>query len=200
LDSEEKDMRFLLCILLLAVRSGQASETSKGWSDWLSEGRALIHTGNYSATTHAFREALAITARSAIDDRQLIVLHDALAGAYAEAGQFAEAEAEYRRALALVENAEGQGWHNYAFVLAQMSILPTHTGNRDEVIGLLRQAIEVNARIGSAENIAVVLEQSRSAPLRSGALPRGRRTAAGINSSIGDSVGQRTSVSGCVTE
>ena len=34
---EEKEMRFVVCILLLAVRSGQASETSKGWSDWLSE-------------------------------------------------------------------------------------------------------------------------------------------------------------------
>jgi hypothetical protein len=47
LDSEEKDMRFVLCILLLVVRSGQASETSKGWSDWLSEGQSLSHKGNW---------------------------------------------------------------------------------------------------------------------------------------------------------
>ena len=71
-------MRFVLCILLLVVRSGQANETSKGWSDWLSEGQSLSHTGNYSAAAQAFREALAIPARSAIDDWPLVVLHDAL--------------------------------------------------------------------------------------------------------------------------
>jgi tetratricopeptide (TPR) repeat protein len=112
LDSRRETLRFVLCILLLVVRGGQASETSKGWSAWLSEGQALSDTGSYSAAAHAFREALAIAARSTIDDRHLVILHDALAGAYAEAGQFAQAEAEYRRALALVEKAEGQGSPN----------------------------------------------------------------------------------------
>jgi hypothetical protein len=35
----------------------------------------------------------------------LTELHDALAGVYAEAGQFAESKVEYQCALALVENA-----------------------------------------------------------------------------------------------
>jgi tetratricopeptide (TPR) repeat protein len=152
-------MRFALCIFLLVVRSGQAGETSKGWSDWLSEGQSLSQTGNYSAAAHAFREALAIATRSAaIDNRQLVILHDALAGAYAEGGQFAEAEAEYRRSLALVEKTEGKGSLNYAFLLAQMAILPTQAGDREEAIALLRQTIAVNARIGSTENIAFVRE------------------------------------------
>jgi len=51
-------MRFVLCILLLAVRSSQAGETSKGWRAWLSEGQALRDTGSYSAAAHAFREAV----------------------------------------------------------------------------------------------------------------------------------------------
>ena len=151
-------MRFVLCILLPAVRSGQASETPKGWSDWLSEGQSLNHSGSYSTAAHAFREALAIAARSAVDDEQMVVLHNALAGAYAQAGRFAEAEAEYRCALALVEKAEGQGSRNYAFLLAEMAILPTQTGNRDEVIALLRQAITVNERTGSIKNINVIRE------------------------------------------
>ncbi len=151
-------MRFVLCILLLAVQSGHASEKSKGWSDWLSEGRALSYTGSYPTAAHAFREALAIAAPSMIEDRKLAVIHDALAGAYAQTGQFAEAEAEYRRALNLVEKAEGQGSRNYVLLLAKMAILPTQTGDRDEVVALLRQAIAVNTRIGFAENITVVRE------------------------------------------
>jgi tetratricopeptide (TPR) repeat protein len=157
LDWEEK-MRFVLCILLLVVRSGQASETSKGWSAWLSEGKALRNTGNYSAAAHAFREALASAAHSNIDERQLVVLHDALAGAYAEAGQFAEAEGEYGRALAMVKKAEGQDSLHYAVLLGDITILPTQTGNREEAIALLRRAIAVNARIGPAADITVARE------------------------------------------
>ncbi len=151
-------MRFVLCILLLAVRSGQASETSKGWSDWLSEGQSLSHKGNYSAATHAFREALAIAERCQIDDRRLVELHYALAVAYVDAGQFAESESEYRRALALVGKVEGQASLNYAVLLADMAILPMQTGNREEVIALLRQALAANAQIGSIKNITVIRE------------------------------------------
>ena len=39
-----------------------------------------------------------------------------------------------------------------------MAILPAQTGNREEVISLLRQAIGVNTRMGSAENISVIRE------------------------------------------
>jgi hypothetical protein len=77
-------MRLVLCILLLAVRS-QAIDTQKGWSDWLSEGQAFRDAGNYSAAARAFREALTIAERSNVSDRELVVLEDALAGAYAEA-------------------------------------------------------------------------------------------------------------------
>jgi cytochrome c-type biogenesis protein CcmH/NrfG len=51
-------MRFLLCIILLAVRSGQASDAPQSWSDWLSEGKALLSMGHYSAAAQAFRRAL----------------------------------------------------------------------------------------------------------------------------------------------
>jgi tetratricopeptide (TPR) repeat protein len=151
-------MRFVWCFLLLVIRIGQASETLPGWSAWLFEGQSFSHQGNYSAAAHAFREALAIAAHSAIDDWQLVVLHDALAGAYAEVGQFPAAEGEYRRALALVEKDEGQGSRHYALLLGQMAILPTQTGNRAEVIALLRQAIAVNAAMDPPENLALLRE------------------------------------------
>ena len=151
-------MRFVLLVLFLAARSCQASETPKGWSDWLAEGQSLSHKGNYSAAAHAFREALAIAERFEIDDRRLVEVHYALAVAYAEAGQFADSESEYRRALALVGKVEGQASLNYAVLLAQMAILPTQTGNRDEVIALLRQALAVNARMGSIRNIYAIRE------------------------------------------
>jgi len=51
-------MRFVLWILLLAVRSGQASETSKGWSDWLSEGKALRAADTFVILVSSQKHAL----------------------------------------------------------------------------------------------------------------------------------------------
>ncbi len=120
-------MRFVLCILLLAAWSSPASEPSKGWSAWLSEGQALRDAGDYSAAAHAFLEALTIAERSSVSDPQLIALDDALAETYAEAGQFAESEAAYRCALSLVEKNEGQASLDYAVLLASMAVLPMQT-------------------------------------------------------------------------
>jgi tetratricopeptide (TPR) repeat protein len=148
-------MGLVLFILLLAVRS-QAIDTQKGWSDWLSEGQAFRDAGDYSAAAHAFREALTIAERSSAGDRVLVVLEDALAGTYAEAGKFAASEAEYRRALALVEKNEGQASLDYAVLLASMAVLPMQTVVSEEQIRLLRNAIAMNAREGSAQKLAIV--------------------------------------------
>jgi tetratricopeptide (TPR) repeat protein len=146
----------LSIILMLASLSGLASGGQKGWSEWLAEGQALRSAGDYSAAAKAFRESLAMAQHSEVDDRQLVVLHDALAGTYADAGQFASAEREYRRALALVEEAEGRDSLHYAVLLASMAVLPTQGGDSEDVIRVLRKAITESAHNGSRQNLAVV--------------------------------------------
>jgi tetratricopeptide (TPR) repeat protein len=149
-------MRLVLCFILLAVWSGQANDTSKEWSDLLSEGESLHKTGNYSAAAHDFRKALAIAERCTINDHQLAELHNDLGADYAEAGQFAESEGEYRRALALLEKTEGQASLNYAVVVASIAVLPTQTSAPESVIALLRRALAVNARSGDIGNLTLV--------------------------------------------
>ncbi len=148
-------MRSVLFIFLLAVPS-QAIDAPKSWSDWLSEGEAFRAAGNYSAAVRAFRSALTIAERSNVTDAQLIALDDALAETYAEAGQFAESEAAYRRALGLVEKNEGQASLDYAVLLSSMAVLPTQAPLPEEQIRLLRNAIAMNARIGSVQKLAIV--------------------------------------------
>jgi tetratricopeptide (TPR) repeat protein len=144
-----------LFIFLLAVPS-QAIDPQNGWSDWLSEGQRFRAAGNYSAAALAFSKALTIAARANVGDAQLIALDDALAETYAEAGQFAESEAAYRRALTLVEKNEGQTSLDYAVPLASMAILPTQSVVSEEQIELLRNAIGVRARDQSAHKLAIV--------------------------------------------
>ena len=148
-------MRSVLFIFLLAVPS-QAIDAQKGWSDWLSEGQAFRAAGDYSGAALAFRGALTIAERSNVNDAQLIALDDDLAETYAEAGQFAESEAAYRRALGLVEKNEGQASLDYAVLLSSMAVLPTQAPVREEQIQFLRSAIERNAREGSAQKLAIV--------------------------------------------
>jgi tetratricopeptide (TPR) repeat protein len=151
-----KNMRLLFGIFLLAVRSGQASDTQKRWSDWFSEGQSFRNTGNYSAAAHAFREALAVAERSAIDDRRLVELHDALAGSYADAGQFAESAHQYRNALDLVAKVEGGQSLDYAVLLGELTLLPAGGGESQETVALLRSAILNHRLDGSPKNLSSV--------------------------------------------
>jgi tetratricopeptide (TPR) repeat protein len=149
-------VRFVLCVILLAARSGQAGEAAKAWRDWVSEGKSLRANGNYTAAAQAFRQALISAGRSGVDDRQLIGLYHALGSAYADAGQFAESEHEYRRALSLLEKTQGRQSLDYAMVVATMAALPTQTENREDVIAVLREAIADNRQTGPAQDLAIV--------------------------------------------
>jgi tetratricopeptide (TPR) repeat protein len=149
-------MRLLLCFILLAMRTAQANDAPNAWNDLFSTGKSLVTAGNYLAAAHTLREALTIAERSSANERQLAELHHVLAGDYAALGRFAESEGEYRRALALFEKTEGRTSLNYAVVLASMAVLPRQTSAPEPVIALLREALEVNARSGAIENLALV--------------------------------------------
>jgi tetratricopeptide (TPR) repeat protein len=75
----------------------------KAWSEWVTEGKALIGAGNYAAAAQAFRRASVLAEAANAGKQKLVEIYDALASAYAEAGQYAESEHEYRRALALAK-------------------------------------------------------------------------------------------------
>jgi tetratricopeptide (TPR) repeat protein len=149
-------MRLFFCIFYLAVGSGQAIEGPKVWSDWLSEGKALGNSGNYSAAAQALSEALTIAERSTIEYGKLVEIHDALAGVYAEDGRYTESEAEYRRVLDLVEKTEGQASLSYAVELASMAVLPTMTGDLKPVILLLRDALSIYDKGSSVDSLTII--------------------------------------------
>lgn len=143
-------MKALLCITLLTLCSAAPNNAPKAWSEWVSEGKALTRAGNYAAAAQAFRGALAVAEGANAGDRKLVEIYDALASAHAGAGQYAESEHQYRRALALAEKTEGRESLDYALLAAGMAALPTQIGNRDPIIEMLRKAIAINRRTGSA--------------------------------------------------
>lgn len=149
-------MKALLCITLLTLCSAAANNALEAWSEPVSEGKALTRAGNYAAAAQAFRRALAVAEAANAGDRKLVEIYDALASAYAEAGQYTESEHQYRRALALAEKIEGRQSLDYALLVAGMAVLPTQIGNREPTIDMLREAIAINRRTGSARELAIV--------------------------------------------
>jgi tetratricopeptide (TPR) repeat protein len=151
-------MKLILCFLLLLTELSATSETPKSWTEWVSEGSALHSAGNNSAAALAFRKALTTAEGSQISDRQLVGIYDDLASVYADVGQFLESEHAYRRGLAIVEKSEGRHSLDYALLLAGISMLPTYTGNLNETITVLREAIARHSQSASARDLAVVRE------------------------------------------
>jgi tetratricopeptide (TPR) repeat protein len=147
---------FVICLVPFVAWTLEAGESAAGWTNLLSEGKALTWAGNYSAAAQAFRQALTAAEGANAGERSLVEIHDALASVYAEAGRYAESEHEYRRALALTEKSQGRRSLDYALLVASMAMLPTQMGNREAVAPLLGEAIIANRESGRNRELAIV--------------------------------------------
>ncbi len=110
---------------------------------------ALMDASQINEACTDFRNALREALHSDIKPEELLRVQNSLGTAYALAGQFAEAETEFHRTLALEGKIYGFGSYDYALTLAGLDLLPTHTGDRDDAIQLVKSAI---ARFDSGTN------------------------------------------------
>ena len=149
-------MNTLMCMVMLVFSRVDASDTPKPWGEWLFEGRALMALGKYSLAAQALRQALLDAEHSNAGTRTLLGVYGDLASAYADAGEYAESEREYRRALSIAEKTEGRQSMDYALLAANLAVLPTQYENREFFIVALREAIISNARTGSAQELGVL--------------------------------------------
>ena len=147
---------FAICLVSFVAWTMEARESAPGWTNLVSEGKALTLTGNYSAAAQAFRQALTAAEGANAGERSLVEIHDALASVYAEAGRYAESEHEYRRALALTEKSQGRLSLDYALLTASMAVLPTQMGNREAVGPLMGEAIIANRESGRNRELAII--------------------------------------------
>jgi tetratricopeptide (TPR) repeat protein len=153
-----KSLKFALCTVLFITSNVEAVDAPKGWNDWMSEGENLRSAGKYLAAVPAFQRALAIAEASERTDTKLIQALDSLAAAYAEAGQVANAEGEYRRALASLEAVQQQKSLVYAVLLASLASISDEIGNSEETIAELRRAISVYGQVSGSTNLFTVRE------------------------------------------
>jgi tetratricopeptide (TPR) repeat protein len=143
---------FFLLILGLSIAYAQSHE----WTDWVSKGKMLNEAANYPEAAKAFRQALATASSSNVSDMQLAGIMSALAGAYADLGQYSDAEHEWRRAMVIVERVQGPSSLAYSLLLGSVSELPTQVGKRNDVIAVLRNSLIANRQTGSTRDLALI--------------------------------------------
>jgi len=134
---------------------GGANKSASTWEDWQKEGDRLLSAGRYPEALAAFRHALALTANAHVAQQDLLTLHVSFASAFCDDGQFTQAEYEFRQALKLEEVANGRHSLEYALLFANISLLPTRTGSREEGIQVLRTAIERGAQTDNSQRLAI---------------------------------------------
>jgi tetratricopeptide (TPR) repeat protein len=152
-------MRVLSLIAVSVIVHSAAGQSVKSWDEWLAKGNAARDAGNYATAIQAFQSASAAAETAEIDAAHRLVIYDSLASACADAGQYAEAAAEYRKELPFVERLAGRHSISYAVVLGSVSTLPLEIGDREEAIAVLREAVTKNRQTGTPRELAVVRNQ-----------------------------------------
>ena len=149
-------MKLIICFTLLGFKMVFGSVPDGNWSDWVEKGTALTKAGDHRRAVEAYQKALAQARVSALDALPLARIMSSLAGAYADAGEYAGAEFEWRQALTVVKKAEGADSLDYALLAATVGILPTQISARDSVVVVLRRALTIYEGTASAGDLAIV--------------------------------------------
>ena len=125
----------------------------------MSEGADLRSAGKYLAALPAFQHALDIAEGSATSDPgRFIQTLDSLAAVFVEAGQVANAEREYRRALAFLEAAQQEHSLAYAELLASLASISDDVGNEEKTLTTLRKAIALYGRGSPSRSVFTLRE------------------------------------------
>jgi tetratricopeptide (TPR) repeat protein len=133
--------KLAIYLLLFVTPCLQASGIAKDWRECMSEGAAQSKAGKYSEAVLSFESALRIAGGFQSGGRRLLYTIDALASAYAAAGQFTESAYQYRRGLALLEKSGGRDSVDYALLLGSLAATEPESLDTNAAIPTLQRAI-----------------------------------------------------------
>jgi tetratricopeptide (TPR) repeat protein len=141
-------------IVTFSVASA-STPSPKEWDYWQLQGNHLLSVGDYSAAMQAFRNALNAAEHSHRSDSVLAIIHSDFAVIFAEVGQFSQSDHELSLIKAIVKKVRGTRSLAYALLCARQAVLPTYSGDKTEVIKILRNAILAEAGTATAKDLAV---------------------------------------------
>ncbi|MBV8818459.1 MAG: tetratricopeptide repeat protein, partial [Acidobacteriaceae bacterium] len=147
--------------MLLAYLPVLAGE--QGWDDLMKQGFVFFRSGEFQNAIEKFRAAEQLTeVPGASLDRRAYSLNG-IAMVYDELGRFTDAEKNYRRALASMEQFKGREDTVYASMLANLGGSFSTQGRLKEGEQMLREAIAIHQRLPSSQGLGLAMAENRLA-------------------------------------
>ena len=131
-------MYLLLVYLSLAAAGSAASDE---WQLRMAEGQRLRYAGRHADAAESFRQAVRLIERSSPGSVRLAAALNSLALEYDTLARYPDAEANYRRALSILEHSAAKDNTDYALTLANLGGLYASTGKVARGERMLAEAI-----------------------------------------------------------
>jgi tetratricopeptide (TPR) repeat protein len=112
-----------VCAIGVLVASGALLAQDDEWRRLMERGQALERDADYSQAAASYRDAVKLAEPFGSSDRRLMISLNSLGLAYEELGRFPDAERYFRRALAMLDESDGNNKPDRALLLTSLALL-----------------------------------------------------------------------------
>jgi tetratricopeptide (TPR) repeat protein len=148
-----------VCAIGVFLASG-ALFAQDEWTRLMERGQAFERDANYAEAAASYRDAVRIA-----QGHQLMVALNSLGLAYEEMGRFPDAERNFRRALAMLEETGENNKPDHALLLTNLALLYRESGQTIQSEALLRQVIAIETDAFPSDDACLTLARAALAEL-----------------------------------
>lgn len=142
----------LFCAWCASIVAAATQPQAIQWNHLVDQAEAQARAGDYEGALQHYRDALHVAETFGPRDLRLPSSLDYLGNVYSGLGRWQESEAQYRRALAMIEALNGRETVNYAMVLLDLAITYGNSGRLDLAGPTISEALPVLARLLPAKD------------------------------------------------
>ena len=159
--------KHVLVVLTAVVAVAAAVAQTDEWRLRMDEGAAAELAGDYARGIASYKAADELAERFNRGDKRRVAASNALANMYDALGQFADAEAQYRRALKAAAESAGKASPEYALVLGNIGTVYVETGQPASGEKLMREALAIYAACDPPDQLRIAIAKNAVAEVLS---------------------------------
>lgn len=157
----------VLLVLTAILTAGAGLSQTDEWRQRMDEGATAEIVGDYARGADSYRAAAEIAKTFDRGDKRRVAAWNALANMHDALGRFADADAEYRRALKAAEESGGKSSPEYALVLGNIGTVYVETGQPASGEKLMREALSIYSALDPPDPLRRAIAQNALAEVLS---------------------------------